>query len=174
MVVGKDNKIYFWGADALNKYVRIDAVSFDGGKTWKKSFPVMIPVGIDEGQMVLRVSYRLSAKSKKWVTRKVEYSVSSTRVFVLNIQLAKDNQTIAKKNIVNISNQYPKKGSFVNLFRLQYDYLGGEKLTQLFPGWEENGKLVPGFYAVTTGRHILEPADMVPLASGYTVKLTAH
>ena len=72
---------------------------------------------------------------------------------------------------MNISNQYPKKGSFVNLFRLQYDYLGEKKLTQLFPGWEENGKLVPGFYAATTGRHILEPADMVPLASGYTIVL---
>ena len=72
---------------------------------------------------------------------------------------------------MNISNQYPKKGSFVNLFRLQYDYLGEKKLTQLFSGWEENGKLVPGFYAVTTGRHILEPADMVPLASGYTIVL---
>ena len=72
---------------------------------------------------------------------------------------------------MNISNQYPKKGSFVNLFRLQYDCLGDKKLTQLFPGWEENGKLVPGFYAVTTGRHILEPADMVPLASGYTIVL---
>ena len=75
---------------------------------------------------------------------------------------------------MNISNQYPKKGYFVNLFRLQYDYLGEKKLTQLFPGWEENGKLVPGFYAATAGRHILGPADMVPLASGYTVKLTAH
>lgn len=72
---------------------------------------------------------------------------------------------------MNISNQYPKKGSFVNLFRLQYDCLGDKKLTQLFPGWEENGKLVPGFYAATTGRHILEPADMVPLASGYTIVL---
>lgn len=59
----------------------------------------------------------------------------------------------------------------MNLFRLQYDYLGEKKLTQLFPGWEENGKLVPGFYAATTGRHILEPADMVPLASGYTIVL---
>ena len=59
----------------------------------------------------------------------------------------------------------------MNLFRLQYDYLGEKKLTQLFPGWEENGKLVPGFYAVTTGRHILEPADMVSLASGYTIVL---
>lgn len=72
---------------------------------------------------------------------------------------------------MNISNQYPKKGSFVNLFCLQYDYLGEKKLTQLFPGWEENGKLVPGFYAAITGRHILEPADMVPLASGYTIVL---
>ena len=72
---------------------------------------------------------------------------------------------------MNISNQYPKKGSFVNLFRLQYDYLGEKKLTQLFLGWEEIGKLVPGFYAVTTGRHILEPADMVSLASGYTIVL---
>ena len=59
----------------------------------------------------------------------------------------------------------------MNLFRLQYDYLGEKKLIQLFPGWEENGKLVPGFYAAITGRHILEPADMVPLASGYTVVL---
>ena len=59
----------------------------------------------------------------------------------------------------------------MNLFRLQYDCLGEKKLTQLFPGWEENGKLVPGFYAAITGRHILEPADMVPLASGYTIVL---
>ena len=174
MVVGKDEKMYFWGSDALDKYVRIDAVSFDGGKTWKKSFPVTIPEGIQEGQMVLKVSYRLSTRNTNWVTRKVEYSVSPTRVFVLNIQLTKDNQTIEKKNIVNISDQYPKKGSYLNLLRLQYDYLGGKKLTRLFPGWKENGKLVPGFYTVTTGRHILEPADMVSLGSGYTVKLAAH
>ena len=82
-----------------------------------------------------------------------------------------EGQSVTKKNIMNISNQYPKKGSFVNLFRLQYDCLGDKKLTQLFPGWEENGKLVPGFYAATTGRHILEPADMVPLASEYTIVL---
>lgn len=48
--------------DALDKYIRIEAVSFDGGQSWKTDFPLTIPEGLEEGKMLIRVSYRMSAK----------------------------------------------------------------------------------------------------------------
>ena len=39
-VIGSDGTRYVWGADDLDKYIRIDALSFDGGETWTSDFPV--------------------------------------------------------------------------------------------------------------------------------------
>ena len=56
-VVGVDNTQYLWGAEALDKYVRIDAVSFDDGETWLTEFPVIIPE--NAGKFTIRAQYRL-------------------------------------------------------------------------------------------------------------------
>lgn len=47
-------------------------------------------------------------------------------------------------------------------------------LTKLFPGWKENGELVSFMYPITVGRHVLEPAGLVPLSENYQVELESY
>ena len=169
-VYGKDGVRYLWRADALDKYVRIDGVSFDGGKTWNTSFPVTIPENLEEGQMLIRTFYRLSVNESEWVERQVSYIPYKNRIFVLTKKLQEENQVIGTGDILN-TDQHPETGSKLNLLMTQRNLLGEEELTELFPGWTENGQIVPWFYPVTKGRHILEPADGIPLASGYKLSL---
>ena len=169
-VVGKDGNFYAWGTEALNQYIRIEEISFDGGNTWNREFPVTIPKDISEGQMKIKVGFRFSKNDTRWTSRVVDYDPEDNRVFLLSKQLAKDDTVIDVKNVLN-SNQYLAEGSTMNLFRYQQDLLGNEELTALFPGWKENGEFVPWFYTAQSGRHILEPADMVPISDEYIVKL---
>ena len=171
-VHGSDGKVYLWGADALDKYVRIDAVSFDAGATWTSTFPVTIPSDVDSEQMKIKVSYRMSVNDTQWTEVIVNYAPQENRIFVLSRQLTDDDEQIDPTIILNSENQYPENGSVINLFREQEKFLdSGEALTELFPGWTEDGELVPWLYTASGGRHILEPADMVPVDSKYVVKL---
>lgn len=195
MVYGKDGTVYLWGADALDKYIRIDGLSFDGGKTWNSSFPVKIPEDLESGQMKIKVSFRLSEKDTKWSTRQVDYIPKKNRIFVLNNQLTQDDQTIPVSWILN-EEQHPEAGSNVNLLYLQLRYfeslgiydddddsdetetiaqkIARIPLKELFPGWMEDDDFVNGLYTVKSGRHILEPGDRVSLNPAYTVKLTSQ
>lgn len=169
-VYGKDGVRYLWRSDALDKYVRIDGISFDGGKTWNTSFPVTIPEDLEDGQMMIRVSYRLSVNDEEWIERDVTYAPYQNRIFVLARALKEENQVIGTEDILN-TNQHPDVGSSINLLMSQWNLIGNKELTELFPGWMENDQIVPWFYPVTKGRHILEPADGIPLADGYKVYL---
>lgn len=160
---------YVWGEGALNEYVRIDAVSFNGGITWRSDFPVTVPTTVTDDTMLIKASYRL-AKDKDWVERQVSYTLSANRIYVLSKEIEEENTVIDEDTILNYD-QNPEVGSIVNLFSVQQRYLGEEALTELFPGWMEDGKLVPWFYEATEGRHILEPAKSVPLSGNYTVQL---
>lgn len=165
---------YEFGNDAYEKYIRITGISFDGGETWITEFPVTIPEVIEEGMMIVRAEYRISTKSDKWIKRDVSYDPESVRLFVLSKQITEENYTIDEGDIVNLGDaQYPETGSFVNLYRYIGYIVGwsGDRLTQLFPGWTENGKLMPFRYEAENGRHILEPEDMVDLDDDYYVKL---
>ena len=167
---GKNVNRYIWGDSALGKYVRIDAISFDGGDSWKSNFPVQIPMEIKKDQMKIRVSYRLSSKSSKWITREIVYDPDDSRILLLYKKIQSENSVISKSNIFH--NEYQENGSTLNLLRSQQDFLGKGTLKTLFPGWTEHGKRVSWFYKVTPGRHILEPADKVPLdTSRYVVKM---
>lgn len=168
-VHGSDGKVYIWGADALGTYIRIDGVSFDDGATWTNTFPVTIPS--DAESMKLKVSYRLSVNDTEWTEVIVSYLPQENRIFVLSRQLTDDDEQIDSDIILNSENQYLENGMVINLFREQEKFLSDEPLTELFPGWTEDGVLVPWLYTASGGRHILEPADMVPLDSKYVVKL---
>lgn len=163
---------YIWGEEALNQYVRIDAVSFDGGKSWHSNFPVEIPTKVENDTMIIRTSYRLS-KDKQWVQRNVEYALKANRLYVLSKEIEEENTVIDTDTILNYD-QNPEVGSLVNLFNLQNRYLGQDVLTELFPGWMEDGTLVPWLYKATEGRHILEPTQNVPLNENYTVQLKGY
>ena len=163
---------YIWGADALDQYVRIDALSFDGGTTWTKQFPVTIPSAIDDDIMWIKISYRTSTATNTWVTTEIPYEIETSRVYVLSEEIREAESTINADIILNDIDQYPKEGSLLNLMYYEWNYIETyDPLTELFPGWTENGKLVPWLYPVTEGRHILEPEESVPLDPDYTVQL---
>lgn len=170
-VRGKDLYAYAFGDNEYGQYIRIDGVSFDEGKTWKNGFPTEIPSDIETGQMKIKVSYRLSQKQENWITRYVDYEPKSSRIFLLSQQITEENSVISDDIFLNKYEQNPEPGTKMNLLRAQLGLLGSDRLTALFPGWTEKGKLQPWFYEVTAGRHILEPSDFVPLDDKYIVKV---
>lgn len=168
-VRGADGSNYLWGADAFEKYVRIDSVSFDGGQTWTDQFPVTIPKGLERGDMLIRASWRLT-ENDDWTQLEAPYMPMQNRVMVLDRKVT---DTLDASMILNSERQYPQDGEITNLLyympRLQPM---GEDLTYLLPGWEEDGQLVEWLYvARESGRHILAPADMVPVPKGFQVQL---
>lgn len=171
-VIGSDGTRYVWGADDLDKYIRIDALSFDGGETWTSDFPVTIPSGdASIAQMMIRVQYRFSTEDEKWSERKIKYFVAPNRVFILS-ETVQEGETVLDTSKILNEEQHPESGQKMNLFLYQLYLLGNDtQLTSLFPGWAEDGELVPWFYYPTDGRHILEPEKMVSLDSHYTVQM---
>ena len=95
-VMAKDDrsKSYIWGADAYNKYIRVDAISFDGGQTWENNFPVMIPEDLSQN-ILIKVSYRLKM-TDAWSEMNVIYAAKDSRVFILSKALEIENETINK------------------------------------------------------------------------------
>lgn len=171
--VGSDNIMYIWGEDAYNEYVCVDSVSFDGGRTFVQGFPTVIPKDLDEGQMVIKVRYRLSARSDSWTDKDVSYAPSDSRIYVLSEKQAEGSTAIDSKKILNRDNynQNLESGTEMNLYRWQGELLGYDYLDSLFPGWMENGKPADWFYPTTLGQHVLEPAERIPLTDGCRVKL---
>lgn len=166
---------YAWGTEHYGKYVKIVGVSFDGGATWTSNYPVTIPIGLHSGQMIIRVAYRFHT-SDPWTTehqKDVTYEPAESRVYALTEKLTQSSQTIVTEKIANRYEQYPEPGSTMNLYKYQAEILGypGTELTQLFPGWTENGQAVSWLYPVEGGRHILEPMDMVELPEGFNVRM---
>ena len=170
-VAGRDGSAYVWGTESYGKYIRVSGISFDGGISWINEFPVTIPKDLGDGQMKIRMEFRTSLTQEKWGVRDIDYDPKNTRLFVLSRDVREGEEQIDPETIINEESQYPEVGTKVNLFRFQERYLGTDRLTKLFPGWMEDGTLVPGFYSVTDGRHILEPAEMVDLDSSYVVKV---
>lgn len=170
-VRGSDGSLYIWGADALDRYIRVEGVSFDGGKTWISQFPVTIPTDFNREEMYIRVSYRLSEKSNSWIRRDVNYIPEKNSVYILSERLTEEMETIPEDAIIENLHD-TSLTSKINLLRYQESYLGSGSLDQLFPGWLDEGKLVPWFYEASAGRHILEPADFVDLEPGYTAKVS--
>lgn len=176
-VMDSEGKVYLWNKNALNQYIRIDGVSFDGGASYLTDFPVKIPEDLEEGEMQIRVGYRLSLDSEDWTEEEVLYHAADSRIYLLSQKRDAQSDSIDETAVLNPDgmNQCLAAGSTFNLLTWLDNYLGEDYLTGLFPGWTENGKTVPWYYEVTSGRHILEPAESVDFDTDtYDVRLEAH
>ena len=142
--------------------------------------------------MYIRAQYRLRT-SDEWtqLSPDVQYELEQSRVFVLNQKLTGESSKIDNDLLLNLDgfSQHPAAGGYMNLLRWVQEMvdlrtptpsnsaspLSGTRLSTLFPGWTENGKLVSFFYPVSSGRHVLEPADSVALDSSlYQVELRRY
>lgn len=180
-VTGAKNNVFNLGSDQYDKFIRIDAVSFDGGKTYKE-FPVTIPKDMGADQMVIKVEYRFSSASDEaWSERLVSYTPADSCIYVLSEKLDDGSDSIDENlvlNSVEMNQRYLSDGSIVNMLEMQSalwrKISQGEISDKLFTGWKENGEYVDYFYPVTTGRHILEPGDFVEINPQYKIKLKQY
>lgn len=161
--------LYLWGKESYGTYIRISGVSFDNGDTWKSTFPVTVPSDIKTGNMIIKAEYRLSSDDE-WASVNINYEPKDNRLFILSDTIKSDNEVINTDSILNY-NQYPELGSTVNLYQYQNNFLGTGELDSLFPGWMENGRIVPWMYTAGIGRHILQPAKKVPLDKNFKAKM---
>ena len=166
-----NEETHTWLDKDYGVYIRVDAISFDGGQTWTDEFPIKIPYDLENDQLKIRMQYRLH-KTDVWKDYVVGDEVGSglfltdSRVFVLKNRMAEGATEIDADNILYDSGT--DSMASVNLLGWLSglgSYLPNERLTTLFPGWMENGELVPWMYKPDYGRHILEPADSVPFDS---------
>lgn len=163
---------YRWASNQVGVYFNIDAVSFDGGVTWIKDFPVTIPAGVE---MIVRTSYRLTPDGAWIQNDDVTLTPAETRVYVLKTVLDNNITQMDDDITLNLGHLAPDVGSKMNLYEWQDSLLGKEQLTKLYTGWKENGVTVPFFYPVTAGRHFLEPGDYVDLDTyRYYVYIKSH
>lgn len=173
---------YLWGDEDLGRYVCINRISFDGGRTWNSlsdGAEVTIPAKPDASAngVLIDVAYRLSVQDT-WTDVTVSYQPEDSRILVLNQVIADENVIISDDMLVNGASareQYLAKGEELNLYYQQKDYFGkaeDETLPALFAGWTENGNPVSWLYKADTGRHILEPGESVSYdTDSYTIKL---
>lgn len=173
-----DNTVIYFDADSYGTYFKVDSVSFDAGDSWVSTFPVTIPTDMeDESAMRIRVSWRSNPEGK-WTQETVPYAVKKSRVFILKEEIKNENQEITADDVINWNDfyvgQYPDVGNTYLLTHYYYqEQILGEgegRITQLFPGWVEDDGKPFWKYTITGGRHILEPAAMVPLDDTYIVE----
>lgn len=166
MEIGADGEFaHYWSDEhyGQEKLFYIDAVSFDGGESFRSDFPLTIPAGLQDGQMKIRCHWRIRTKDA-WNEEIVDYQPVDTRFYVLNKALEGKNQQLKSGDVLNTDKTSPDVDTTTNLYTFQKGVLPdpdlGTSLDALFPGWTEYGKKVPFIYTITTGRHVLEPLPM--------------
>ena len=131
----------------------------------------------DATEIKISASYRLSAGSAWKDYADITYTLERNRIFILNRRLTEnDKNTQFDNNILlnpytDTSFDPDDESAVIDLYGYQRGLLGEERLSALFPGWQENGRLIPWMYHPAAGRHVIEPADMIPLPDNYTVQV---
>ncbi len=187
-----DGKIYYWTSDDLGKHIKINRISFDGGKTWITDFTdnITIPKTAYDQPMQIDMSYRFS-ESDSWTDydpgenrAHIDCTVERHRILVLSRNLTDEDTEIPLDIVLNNAYSYNEVTKKLNLYAVQrelYNKLYGwssstpfnqlPPITKLFPGWMEDGELVDWDYTCDGGRHVLQPSDFVDVPEGYTVRL---
>ena len=185
-------KIYYWTSSDLGKYIRINRVSFDGGKTWLTDFSnnIEIPKSAGDQSMQIDMSYRFSENSA-WTEYRpdegntyINCSVAPHRILVLGRELTDKDTEIPLDIVLNSDYSYNEFNRRLNLFALQrrlYEKLYGwdsgtaydelPPIDRLFSGWTEDGRRVSWDYTCDGGRHVLQPSDFVKVPENLTVRL---
>lgn len=187
-------KIYYWTSSDLGKYIRINRVSFDRGKTWLTDFSnnnnIEIPKNAGDQSMQIDMSYRFS-ENGAWTEYRpgggngyIDCTVAPHRILVLGRELTDKDTEIPLDIVLNSDYSYNEFSRRLNLFALQrrlYEKLYGwdsgtsydelPPIDRLFSGWTEDGRRVSWDYTCDGGRHVLQPSDFVKVPENLTVRL---
>ena len=131
-------KIYYWTSSDLGKYIRINRVSFDGGKTWLTDFSnnIEIPKSAGDQSMQIDMSYRFSENSA-WTEYRpdegnayIDCTVAPHRILVLGRELTDKDTEIPLDIVLNSDYSYNEFSRRLNLFALQ------RRLYEKLYGWD--------------------------------------
>ena len=120
-------KLYYWTSSDLGKYIRINRVSFDGGKTWLTDFSnnIEIPKSAGDQSMQIDMSYRFSENSA-WTEYRpdegnayIDCTVAPHRILVLGRELTDKDTEIPLDIVLNSDYSYNEFSRRLNLFALQ-------------------------------------------------------
>lgn len=186
-----NGNIYYWsnlkGADNsdlhFGVFVRINGIWI--GDTFFSFFneatgeydKTLDEIPSDATEIKISASYRFSAESAWKDYSDVTYTLERNRIFILNRRLTESDKNgqfssdILLNPYKDTSFDPDDESKVIDLYSYQRDLLGEERLSALFPGWLEDGKLIPWMYHPAAGRRVIEPADMVPLEDNYIVQV---
>lgn len=133
-------KIYYWTSSDLGKYIRINRVSFDRGKTWLTDFSnnnnIEIPKNAGDQSMQIDMSYRFSENSA-WTEYRpgggnsyIDCTVAPHRILVLGRELTDKDTEIPLDIVLNSDYSYNEFSRRLNLFALQ------RRLYEKLYGWD--------------------------------------
>ena len=186
-----NGNIYYWsnlkGADNsdlhFGVFVRINGIWI--GDTFFSFFneatgeydKTLDEIPSDATEIKISASYRFSAESAWKDYSDVTYTLERNRIFILNRRLTENDKNgqfssdILLNPYKDTSFDPDDESKVIDLYSYQRDLLGEERLSALFPGWLEDGKLIPWMYHPAAGRRVIEPADMIPLEDNYIVQV---
>ena len=138
---------------------------------------VLDEIPSDTTEIKISASYRFSANSEWKDYPDISYALERNRIFILKRKLTEGdkNSQFDSEILLNLNTDTnfdpDDESKVIDLFGYQEKLLGKERLSALFPGWMEDGKLISWMYHPAAGRHVIEPADTVPLADNYVVQV---
>ena len=111
----------------------------------------------DATKITISASYRLSEGSAWKDYADIAYTLKRNRIFILNRRLTEDDKNTQFDNGI-LLNPYDDtnfdpddESAIIDLYSYQRDLLGEERLSTLFLGWLEDGKLIPWMYHPAAG-----------------------
>ena len=140
--------------------------------SWTNAAGEQNPVLCSSQPLTVSVSLRLS-QDAAWTTRSVTIQPAQSCLFVVGQPDSMGQRSViwstlsSKVNLLNVNTQ--------EAFMKQTGHVDSEGyLNALLLGWRENEAVAPYFYALTPGRHVVVPGDVVSIDPAYKVRFQGY
>ena len=140
--------------------------------SWTNASGEQNPTLCSSQPLTVSVSLRLS-QDAAWTTRTVTIQPSQSCLFVAGEPDSSGQRDViwntlsSKANLLSVNTQ--------EAFMMQTGHVDSDGyLNALLQGWREDETSVPYFYALTPGRHVVIPGDVVPIDSAYKVRFQGY
>lgn len=140
--------------------------------SWTNAAGEQNPVLCSNQSLTVSVSLRLS-QDAAWTMRTVTIQPAQSCLFVVGQPDSAGQRNViwstlsSKENLLSVNTQ--------EAFMKQAGYVDSDGyLNALLLGWRENETLVPYFYALTPGRHVVVPGDVVSIDPTYKVRFQGY
>lgn len=140
--------------------------------SWTNAAGEQNPALCSSQPLTVSVSLRLS-QDAAWTTRAVTIQPAQSCLFVVGQPDSMGRRNViwstlrSKENLLGVNTQ--------EAFMKQAGHVDADGyLNALLLGWRENEAVVPYFYTLTPGRHVVVPGDVVSIDSTYKVRFQGY